>query len=83
LKPFSGQVDELIQRAWTRRQESLQAALQEQNAETALTLASSNTHLTTQSDILSTTIFSSPTRLPLTHGLDFHQSAALLLDDTR
>jgi outer membrane protein, heavy metal efflux system len=39
LQPLAGRVDELIQRAWSRRQEILQTALQEQNAETALTLA--------------------------------------------
>jgi outer membrane protein, heavy metal efflux system len=39
LPPVAGRVDELIQRAWSRRQEILQTALQEQNAETALTLA--------------------------------------------
>jgi outer membrane protein, heavy metal efflux system len=39
LEPVTGRVDELIERAWSRRQEILQAALHEQNAETALTLA--------------------------------------------
>jgi outer membrane protein, heavy metal efflux system len=39
LQPLAGRVDELIQRAWSRRQEILQTALQEQNAEAALTLA--------------------------------------------
>jgi cobalt-zinc-cadmium efflux system outer membrane protein len=39
LAPIVGRLDELIELAWSRRQEILQAALQEQNAETALTLA--------------------------------------------
>jgi outer membrane protein, heavy metal efflux system len=39
LEPVPSRLDELIDRAWSRRQEILQAALQEQNAETALTLA--------------------------------------------
>jgi cobalt-zinc-cadmium efflux system outer membrane protein len=39
LQPIAGPVDEFIERAWSRRQEILQAALHEQNAETALTLA--------------------------------------------
>ena len=39
MQPLAGRVDELIARAWSRRQEILQAALHEQNAETALTLA--------------------------------------------
>jgi outer membrane protein, heavy metal efflux system len=39
LEPVSGRLNELIDRAWARRQEILQVALQEQNAETALTLA--------------------------------------------
>jgi outer membrane protein, heavy metal efflux system len=39
LEPVPGRLNELIDRAWSQRQEILQAALQEQNAETALTLA--------------------------------------------
>jgi outer membrane protein TolC len=39
LEPIAGRVDQLIARAWSRRQEILQAAQHEQNAETALTLA--------------------------------------------
>ncbi len=39
LKPVPGRVDDLIQRAWTRRQEILELALQAENAETALKLA--------------------------------------------
>jgi len=39
LSPLTGRVEELIERAWLRRQEILQFALQEGNAETAVTLA--------------------------------------------
>lgn len=39
LVPVSRVLDELIERAWSKRQEILQLALQERNAETALTLA--------------------------------------------
>lgn len=39
LEPVAGRVDELIERAWARRQEILQAALHEQNLESALMLA--------------------------------------------
>ncbi len=39
LQPLPGRVDEFIEQAWSTRQEILKAALQEQNAETALTLA--------------------------------------------
>ena len=38
LEPVTGRVEELIELAWSRRQEILQAALHEQNTETALTL---------------------------------------------
>jgi cobalt-zinc-cadmium efflux system outer membrane protein len=39
LKPIPGRVDDLIERAWTMRQEILELALQSENAETALKLA--------------------------------------------
>ena len=39
LKPVPGRVDDLIERAWTMRQEILELALQAENAETALKLA--------------------------------------------
>ena len=39
LQPVSARLDALIERAWSRRQEVLQAALHEQNAEAALSLA--------------------------------------------
>lgn len=39
LQPLRARVDELVERAWSKRQEILQVALQEQNAETALALA--------------------------------------------
>jgi cobalt-zinc-cadmium efflux system outer membrane protein len=39
LKPIPGRVDDLIEQAWSRRQEILELALQSENAETALKLA--------------------------------------------